>query len=85
MPSAQSSQDDDALNQCLERPPTRQRETAKRFSDQFSSGDKRTILASIWTSARVVAGASSPISSEATVVARLVRRRHVLTDEQGGD
>jgi len=46
-PTAQSAQDDAALNSCIGRPPSPVHQTAKVFSMQFSRGDTLTILASI--------------------------------------
>jgi hypothetical protein len=46
-PTAQSEQDDAALNHCIGRPPSPVHQTAKLFSKQFSRGDSLIILASI--------------------------------------
>jgi hypothetical protein len=46
-PTAQSAQDDAALNECIGRPPSPIHQTAKVFSMQFSQGDTLAILASI--------------------------------------
>jgi hypothetical protein len=46
-PTAQSAQDDAALNGCIGRPPSPVHQTAKVFSMQFSQGDTLAILASI--------------------------------------